>query len=128
MFGRKFILGFCFHDYCGWTVFSLIYHLFLMSRYFLKLMVHLTLSAFLGIGGFQVRARGKKDDEKAREEANLDPQVLELRRKRSNWRTKKKIKLLEKFPSYIQVSEASFYNVDVPCSLFMWEVKRNFIN
>ncbi|KAK8388323.1 hypothetical protein O3P69_020366 [Scylla paramamosain] len=56
----------------------------------------------LGIGGFQVRARGKKDEEKAREEALLDPQVLELRRKRSNWRTKKKIKLLEKFPSYIQ--------------------------
>ncbi|XP_071540275.1 uncharacterized protein trr isoform X3 [Panulirus ornatus] len=56
----------------------------------------------LGIGGFQVRARGKKEEEKAREEATLDPQVLELRRKRSNWRTKKKIKLLEKFPSYIQ--------------------------
>ncbi|XP_068205977.1 histone-lysine N-methyltransferase 2C-like isoform X15 [Palaemon carinicauda] len=56
----------------------------------------------LGIGGFQVRARGKKDEEKAKEEAALDPQVLELRRKRSNWRTKKKIKLLEKFPSYIQ--------------------------
>ncbi|KAG7160856.1 histone-lysine N-methyltransferase 2C-like 1 [Homarus americanus] len=55
-----------------------------------------------GIGGFQVRARGKKEEEKAREEATLDPQVLELRRKRSNWRTKKKIKLLEKFPSYIQ--------------------------
>ncbi|KAK7063303.1 Lysine Methyltransferase 2D [Halocaridina rubra] len=56
----------------------------------------------LGIGGFQVRARGKKEEEKAKEEATLDPQVLELRRKRSNWRTKKKIKLLEKFPSYIQ--------------------------
>nr|XP_045609496.1 histone-lysine N-methyltransferase 2C-like isoform X5 [Procambarus clarkii] len=56
----------------------------------------------LGIGGFQVRVRGKKEEEKAREEAALDPQVLELRRKRSNWRTKKKIKLLEKFPSYIQ--------------------------
>nr|XP_053653886.1 histone-lysine N-methyltransferase 2C-like isoform X6 [Cherax quadricarinatus] len=56
----------------------------------------------LGIGGFQVRARGKREEEKAREEATLDPQVLELRRKRSNWRTKKKIKLLEKFPSYIQ--------------------------
>lgn len=50
-----------------------------------------------------MRARGKKEEEKAREEATLDPQVLELRRKRSNWRTKKKIKLLEKFPSYIQV-------------------------
>lgn len=50
-----------------------------------------------------MRARGKKEEEKAKEEALLDPQVLELRRKRSNWRTKKKIKLLEKFPSYIQV-------------------------
>ena len=56
----------------------------------------------LGIGGFQVRARGKREEDKAREEAALDPQVLEQRRKRSNWRTKKKIKLLEKFPTYIQ--------------------------
>lgn len=61
-----------------------------------------------GIGGFQVRARGKKEEEKAKEEALLDPQVLELRRKRSNWRTKKKIKLLEKFPSYIQVRYITF--------------------
>lgn len=61
--------------------------------------------SYVGIGGFQVRARGKKEEEKAREEALLDPLVLEQRRKRSNWRTKKKIKLLEKFPSYIQVCD-----------------------
>lgn len=68
-----------------------------------KVLILLPRLTLTGIGGFQVRARGKKDEEKAREEALLDPQVLELRRKRSNWRTKKKIKLLEKFPSYIQV-------------------------
>ena len=50
----------------------------------------------------QVRARGKNEEERRKEEAAMDPQILELRRKRSNWRTKKKIKLLEKFPSYIQ--------------------------
>ena len=51
----------------------------------------------------QVRSRIKRDEERAREEAQLDPKELEARRKRSHWRTKKKIKLLEKFPSYIQV-------------------------
>lgn len=63
----------------------------------------ITLIVITGIGGFQVRARAKKDEEKAREEAEMDPQALEMRRRRSKWRTKKKIKLLEKFPSYIQV-------------------------
>lgn len=62
----------------------------------------------LGIGGFQaetaaqVRSRLKRDEERAREEAQLDPKELEAKRKRSHWRTKKKIKLLEKFPAYIQ--------------------------
>merc|ERR1711915_171304 len=76
----------------------------------------------LGIGGFQVRARGKKEEERLKEEANLDPQVLELRRKRSNWRTKKKIKLLEKFPTYIQ--EAFFGRNLMDTSNLEEEMKR----
>lgn len=50
----------------------------------------------------QVRSRIKREEERAKEEAQLDPKELEARRKRTHWRTKKKIKLLETFPPYMQ--------------------------
>lgn len=135
MFGRNFISGFYFYvaviadmfvfDYCRWTVPCPIYQKFLISHYYMYISPSLLFKALVvSKSAHEERRMMKKHGRRP----TLTHKFWSLGGREVTGEPKRRSNCLKNFRLTYRLVRPSFYNVDVPGSVFVCEIKRNFIN